>query len=110
MFISLWCFAPPVNTQSDSTEVKHSLDSLVANGENYSELVDSLWANYAQDHKLIYNYRVNIDSVEILSDLPDSVYQKRFEELDNLSPFDISYNPAVEKYINEYLRLSLIHI
>jgi len=106
VFISLWCFAPPVNTQSDSTEVKHSLDSLVANGENYSELVDSLWANYAQDHKLIYNYRVNIDSVEILSDLPDSVYQKRFEELDNLSPFDISYNPAVEKYINEYLRYS----
>jgi len=49
---------------------------------------------------------VNHSIDESIKSIPDSIYHQRFEELDNLSPFDLTYNPAVEKYINEYLRYS----
>jgi len=93
-------------SQTDSGIPNSVKGELSVEGSSYSALVDSIWVSQLESHELIYNYRVNLDTAQVIKDLPDSVYLKRFEELDNNSPFDLSYNPAVEKYIKEYLRYS----
>lgn len=46
---------------------------------------------------------VSEDSILLTSDLHDTIFRDRLELLNQQSPFDLSYNPYVKRYIDTYI-------
>ncbi len=93
---------PMVNT--------HSKDSLIYDlkDESVARTADSLWMKELYDSSRfeeVYGSIVNevVESVEY-EELPTDLLKQRLEELNARTPFNVEYNPSLEKIIKHYLK------
>ncbi|MFK7755544.1 MAG: LysM peptidoglycan-binding domain-containing protein [Flavobacteriales bacterium] len=81
-----------------------SIDSSsVDTGLVYVQHVDSLWLEYLNSNTFILDFE-NSDTTLISLPQTSDQYKKGFEKLDALTPLNLSYNPLMDGFINEYLR------
>tara|TARA_R110000787_G_scaffold93928_1_gene196296 strand:+ start:3941 stop:5542 length:1602 start_codon:yes stop_codon:yes gene_type:complete len=88
----------------------HSKDSLIFDlkDESIARTADSLWMKELYDSSRfeeVYGSIVNevIEPVEY-KELPTELLKQRLEELNARTPFNVEYNPSLEKVIKHYLK------
>jgi len=69
----------------------------------YIQHVDSMWLLFLESNSIILDFE-NSDSSLIALPQTSDQYKKGFKKLDALTPLDLSYNPLMDGFINEYLR------
>ena len=92
-------------------EIKLSyLDSLKSTFIKYetSACIDEMWMKELSNQELFTDMesdiaKVNIDQ-EVSYDLPTDLLKERLKKLDEKSPFNIEYNPALENVIKSFLK------
>ena len=87
------------------------LDSLKKNFVSYDKVVkiDNLWLKeLASASEFSTDSTMRIDSLnleeEVAFDLPVELLKERLKKIDEKSPFDIEYNPALENVIKSFLK------
>ena len=85
-------------------------DSLILDlkDQKKAKSIDSLWLKELYDSARFEEVFGRITSEEIelteYEDLPTELLKHRLEQLDAKTPFDISYNPSLERLIKHYLK------
>lgn len=87
------------------------LDSIKKNFISYDKVVkiDNLWLKeLASASEISTDSTMRLDSLnleeEVAFDLPVELLKERLKKLDEKSPFDIEYNPALENVIKSFLK------
>lgn len=87
------------------------LDSIKKSFVKYDKVVkiDNLWLReLASASEITPDSTMRIDSLnldeEVVFDLPVELLKERLKKLDEKSPFDIEYNPALENVIKSFLK------
>ncbi|MFA7445463.1 MAG: transglycosylase SLT domain-containing protein [Flavobacteriaceae bacterium] len=87
------------------------LDSIKKNFVSYDKVakIDNLWLKeLASASEISPDSTMRIDSLnleeEVVFDLPVELLKERLKKLDEQSPFDIEYNPALENVIKSFLK------
>lgn len=86
------------------------LDSIKATFTNHntSNCIDERWLAELSNEEIFEDMysdvtEIDIDSI-VIFDLPTDLLKKRLKKLDNKSPFNIEYNPALENVIKTFLK------
>ena len=81
-------------------------DSLIDHKE--ITLIDSLWLQEMYNSPLYdtIQYAIDIDDSAIIDypELPTDLLKKRFAHLNSTTPFNVEYNPSLERIIKSYLK------
>jgi len=84
------------------------LDSIKLVIHNQASLLDSLWINELAASSLNDTVRYTLEDDEVyvseLNELPTALLKQRLAEIDNISPFNVEYNPQLEQIIKSYLQ------
>ena len=98
-----------IDTILSNLNFSHS-DSLILylKDQKKAKYSDSLWLKELYDSTRFEEVFGSITSEEIefteYEDLPTELLKHRLEQLDAKTPFDISYNPSLERLIKHYLK------
>ncbi|VXC25266.1 Lytic transglycosylase [Flavobacterium sp. 9AF] len=112
LFLTSLSFAQELKKEVVDVAVVKSnyLDSIKAsfNSHNTSNCIDQRWLAELTNEDIfeeIYSdvIETDIDSL-VTFDLPTDVLKKRLKALDDKSPFNIEYNPALENVIKNFLK------
>ena len=84
------------------------LDSIKRVIHSQASLLDSLWINELAASSLNDTVRYTLEDDEVyvseLNELPTALLKQRLAEIDNISPFNVEYNPQLEQIIKSYLQ------
>lgn len=85
-------------------------DTLNLINHKEATLIDSLWLNSLYQSPLYDSFQYVLpeaqiaEHVEVDVDLPTEVLKKRLEHLNSKTPFNVEYNPSLERIIKSYLK------
>lgn len=85
--------------ESDSIWAIAEDDPIIAMLDNMITLEHFKSSSFTTDTSILNVYNFNRDSVPVYT---DEVYEYRMKQLNNRSPFNLVYNPAVRNYIDAY--------
>ncbi len=87
---------------------KKAKDSLQLINHKEATLIDSLWLNSMYNSPIFDNDQYVLSSEkteeEIIIDLPSEVLKERLNHLNSKTPFNVAYNPSLERIIKSYLK------
>ncbi len=85
-------------------------DSLTLVNHKEATLIDSLWLSslyqsplYDEAQFVLPDAQIQ-DQVEVDVDLPTAILKQRLEHLNSKTPFNVEYNPSLERIIKSYLK------
>ena len=89
-------------------ESKEQKDSLNLINHKEATLIDSLWLNSMYNSPLydneLYVLSSEKEQEEVAIDLSSDVLKERLAHLDSKTPFNVAYNPSLERIIKSYLK------
>ena len=107
----------PLNSQDLQKETKLDLkgeeeqqknDSLTLINHREATLIDSLWLNSMYNSPIFDNnqFVLSTDKIvdEEIAELSTEVLKERLQHLNSKTPFNVEYNPSLERIIKSYLK------
>jgi len=97
-----------VNLDLKAEKEKQQQDSLKLINHKEATLIDSLWLNSMYNSPLFDNneFVLSVDKIEETPevDLSTEVLKERLNNLNSKTPFNVEYNPSLERIIKSYLK------
>lgn len=97
-----------VNLDLKAEKEKKKQDSLKLINHKEATLIDSLWLNSMYNSPLFDNnqFVLSADKIEeaVEIDLSTEVLKERLKNLNSKTPFNVEYNPSLERIIKSYLK------
>ncbi len=113
VFVILGSFGRAFSHPSDTLKLD-SVPMVLKNDPPHLMVMDSLWVHeqLSAQHMLTDTFMLNIheyaaDSIPLFS---DSIIQQRLADLDELTPFNLTFNAAVKRQINIYANVYRKHV
>ncbi len=90
-------------TGQDTLEIKTDSLQVLPVDSSYANLTDSLWLKNISELRGLKKTQKR-DSVTVMLEETNSVFKQKLDSMNEQTPINLAYNPAIEPYIKEYLR------